>query len=82
MKKRRQWLHFGKLHISQLEMSGLLINVQCLHVHIAVLFAEAFPDPGMGGSGEAPGPTNDVCLEVGGEGPENITITCKFLRVT
>ena len=58
------------------------MNVQCSHVHIAVSVPCAPPVPGIGGSGEAPGPTNEVCLDVGGEGPfENDTTgLVKFLN--
>ena len=59
----------GKLHTSQLEFPGLFMNVQCSHVHIAESAPCELPVPGIGGSGEAPGPTNDVCLDVGGDGP-------------
>ena len=57
------------MHTSQLEFPGLFIKVQCSHVHIAVSDSSVPALLGIGGKGEAPGPTNEVCLELDGDGP-------------
>ncbi len=76
----------GRLHTSQLELAALLMKVQCSQVHMAPPSsapgeeeptAPALP-PGIGGRGADPAPTNDVCREVGGDGPENETIFFHF----
>lgn len=60
--------YLGRLHISQLVFWKELRKVQWAHVHIAPPPPLA---PPIGGSGDAFGPTKDVCREVGGDGAEN-----------
>ena len=57
--------YLGRPHISQLGLVGWLRKVQCLQVHRGAGPPEA---PPIGGSGEALGPTYEVCRELGGDG--------------